>query len=242
MLLRHAVAAVFAIGLVSATDTQSRIVALPAHRALTLETTVGNVRIVGESRQDARIEIVRKAPSREQLVGIPVTIDETPAEVRIVAAQREGASDPGLTTDVTLWVPQTARLSSIRLVEGRLTLTSVHGEVTADVRRGSIETVDSEGTLRLETGIGDIVANRVRLAPGGLLRLRAFNGDVRLTLAERPVDARVMALALNGTITSDIPLTMKNTWGPRWGEATLGKGEPVISIDVITGAIQIKAP
>ncbi len=242
MLLRPAVAAALAIGLVPATDTQSRTVALPADRALTLETTVGNVRIVGESRQDARIEIVRKAPSREQLVRIPVTIDEASAEVRIIAAQLEGATDPELTTDVTLWVPQQARLSSIRLVEGRLTMTGVRGAVTADVRRGSIETADSEGTLRLETGIGDIVANRVRLAPGGLLRLRAFNGDVRLTLAERPVDARVMALALNGTITSDIPLTMKNTWGPRWGEATLGKGEPVISIDVITGAIQIKAP
>ena len=35
---------------------------------------------------------------------------------------------------------------------------------------------------------------------------------------------------------------MKDTWGPRWGEATLGKGEPVISIDVITGTIEIKAP
>jgi hypothetical protein len=49
-----------------------------------------------------------------------------------------------------------------------------------------------------------------------------------------------MALALNGTINSDIPLTMKDTWGPRWGEATLGKGEPVVSIDVITGRIEIR--
>ena len=112
----------------------------------------------------------------------------------------------------------------------------------ADVRRGTIAAADSEGTLRLESGIGDIVANRMRLSAGGLLRLRTFNGDVRLTLAERPSDARIMALALNGTITSDIRLTMKDTWGPRWGEATLGKGEPVISIDVITGTIQISAP
>ena len=94
MLLRPALAAALAIGLVPATDTQSRTVALPADRALTLETTVGNVRIVGESRQDARIEIVRKAPSREQLVRIPVTIDEASAEVRIVAAQLEGGDRP----------------------------------------------------------------------------------------------------------------------------------------------------
>jgi hypothetical protein len=78
------------------------------------------------------------------------------------------------------------------------------------------------------------------LSADGLLRLRAFNGDVRLTLVEKPSDARILALALNGTISSQIPLRMKDTWGPRWGEATLGKGEPVISIDVITGKIDIR--
>ena len=78
------------------------------------------------------------------------------------------------------------------------------------------------------------------MSPNGLLRLRSFNGDVRLTLAERPADARIMALALNGHVTSDIPLTRRDTWGPRWAETTLGKGEPVISLDVVTGLIDIK--
>ncbi len=71
--------------------------------------------------------------------------------------------------------------------------------------------------------------------------MRAFNGDVLLTLAARPTDARILALALNGTIASDIPLNRKESWGPRWSEATLGKGEPVISIDVVTGKIEIRS-
>jgi hypothetical protein len=37
-------------------------------------------------------------------------------------------------------------------------------------------------------------------------------------------------------------LTRRDTWGPRWGETTLGKGEPVISLDVVTGLIEIKVP
>lgn len=242
MVLRLTLAAAVAIGAISATDTQSRIVPLPPERSLTLEITVGDVRIVGEPRHDALIEIVRTAPRREALARVPVSIDESATEVRITAVQLEGGTDPALRTDVTLRVPHAAKLSSIRLLEGRLTLAALTGLVTADVRRGTITAADAEGTLRLETGIGDILAERLRLSPGGLLRLRAFNGDVRLTLAERPADARVMALALNGTISSTIPLTMKDTWGPRWGEATLGKGEPVIAIDVITGAIHISAP
>ena len=127
-------------------------------------------------------------------------------------------------------------------MEGRLTLSGLRGAITADVRRGSIDASDLAGAVRLETGIGDIRATHMTLSPGGLLRLRAFNGDVRLALAARPADARIMALALNGTIASDIPLTMKDTWGPRWGDATLGKGEPVISLDVVTGRIEITAP
>jgi hypothetical protein len=242
VLFRFALAVALTIGPAPVTDTQVRTFALPATRSLTLATTVGDVRVVGEPRQDASLAIVLKAPNPEGLARMPVIIEETETEVRVSAAQLAGASDPALTTEITLRVPHAARLSSVRLLEGRLTLARLRGAVTADVRRGSIDATDSEGTLRLESGIGDIVAERMRLSPGGLLRLRAFNGDVRLTLAERPSDARIMALALNGTIRSDIPLTMKDTWGPRWGETTLGRGEPVISIDVITGTIRIQFP
>jgi DUF4097 and DUF4098 domain-containing protein YvlB len=139
-------------------------------------------------------------------------------------------------------VPRAAVIDHVQVLEGRITVTRFSGTLTADIRRGSIEGRDLSGTLRLESGIGSVVLTGARLTATGLLRLRAFNGDVRLTLAERPADARIMALALNGQIKSEIPLTMKNTWGPRWAETTLGKGEPVISLDVVTGTIEIKTP
>jgi len=62
---------------------------------------------------------------------------------------------------------------------------------------------------------------------------------VTLDLVPRPANARILALSLGGTIASDIPLTRRERWGPRWGEATLGTGEPVISIDVVNGNIAI---
>ena len=222
------------------TDRQTRTFALPAGRSLSLEITIGAVRIEGSTRTDAQVEIVRHAPSAEDLTRVPVEIQEDDAEVRIRAVQAEGGTSPALRTDVTLRVPHGATFRSVRVMEGRLVVSALHGDITADVRRGPIEAVDIQGVVRFETGIGDVIADRARLSPDGLLRLRAFNGDVRLTLAEAPADARVMALALNGTIASEIPLRTRDTWGPRWGEATLGKGEPVISLDVITGKIEIK--
>jgi hypothetical protein len=219
---------------------QTRTVPLPPGRGITLEITIGQVAIEGSSRADAEIEIVRHAPSADGFARIPVEVTEEAEEVRVRAVQTDGGTDPAYRTDVTLKVPESALVRSVRIVEGRLVLSSLHGSVTADIRRGPIEASGLQGTMRLESGIGNVIVSHARLLPGGLLRLRAFNGDVRLTFDEIPPDARVMALALNGTISSDIPLKMRDTWGPRWGEATLGKGEPVVSIDVITGRIEIR--
>lgn len=235
-------AVLFGIGpdvLAAATDRQTRIVALAANGSLSIEITVGDVRIQGAERGDALVEIVRQAPTAAALTRIPIVVDDTSPAVAIRATQTAGTTDPSLRTNVTVTLPRVARLEHVRVMEGRLTIQGFAGTIGADVRRGPIEATDISGLVRLETGIGDIGLKQARLVPGGLLRLRAFNGDVRLSLAERPQNARVLALALNGTISSVIPLTMKDQWGPRWGETTLGTGEPVISIDIITGKIAI---
>jgi DUF4097 and DUF4098 domain-containing protein YvlB len=226
----------------AATDRQARTVALPPTRTLSLEITNGDVRIEGSARTDAAIEIVRHAPSEQGLERIAIQIEESDAHVRVRALQANQSTDAKFRSDVVLRVPHGAHLTLLRVMEGQIAIANFDGAIDADIRRGSIVATEVSGTLRLESGIGNVIVERAILSDNGLLRLRAFNGDVRLVLAERPQHARVMALALNGTIASDIPLTMKDTWGPRWGEATLGRGHPVISIDIITGKIEIKSP
>ena len=233
---------VFAAAVILSIDTQSRSIPLPAGKTLAIEATVANVRIEGWDKSDAEITIERHAPSAELLARLPVTIDDAPARVAIRAIQADGQTDPDYRCDIVVRLPRAAVIDRVQVLEGRITVTRFTGTLTADIRRGPIEGRDLSGVLRLETGIGSVVLTGTRLSADGLLRLRAFNGDVRLTLAERPADARIMALALNGQIKSDIPLTMKDTWGPRWGETTIGKGEPVISLDVVTGTIEIKSP
>jgi hypothetical protein len=226
----------------SVTDRQTRTVDLSSGRRVSVNITIGELRILGEPRQDALLEIVRTAPTLAGLNRILLASEESATEVRFTAVQANDDKDPAYRTDLTMRVPRAANLSAIRIAEGRLTLQSFAGNIDATVRRGSIDATDVQGTVRLETEIGDITVNRARLLADGLLRLRTFNGDVRLSLAERPSDARILALALNGTIASDIPLQKKESWGPRFGEATLGKGEPVMSIDVVTGRIVIASP
>jgi DUF4097 and DUF4098 domain-containing protein YvlB len=221
-------------------DKQTRVVPLPAGKSLAIEITIGSVRIEGWDKSDVEITIDRHAPSDSQLAKLPVVIDDTATRVAVRAIQGEGATDPAFRTDVAVRLPHTATIDRLQVMEGRISIAHFAGVLNADIRRGPIDGQELSGTLRLESGIGSVVLTGARLSAGGLLRLRAFNGDVRLTLAERPTDARIMALALNGSITSEIPLTLKETWGPRWGEATIGKGEPVISLDVVTGTVELR--
>lgn len=226
----------------AAAARQTWTIAMPEGRALSVAITVGNVRIFGEARDDALIEVVRTAPSAAALARIPAVLDEGEEHIQVSALQADDGTDPAYRTDVTLRVPRTAHLRSITIVEGRLDLERFTGRITAEVQRGDIDAADVAGTIRLETSIGDIDLSGARAVAGGLLRLRTFNGDVRLTFGERPRDARILTLALNGSIVSDIPLAMKDTWGPRAGETTLGSGDPVVSIDVVTGRIELRVP
>ncbi|MEP6783033.1 MAG: hypothetical protein ABI983_05140 [Acidobacteriota bacterium] len=227
---------------VDATDRQTKSVPLPAGKTLSIDLTVGAVRIDGWDRPDVDIVIERHAPSAAQFTRLPVTIDDTPAGVSVRAVQTDGTTDPAFRADVTVRVPRSASIDHVHVMEGRIAIEGFTGRITADILRGPIDGKNLSGTLRLEASIGSITVTGARLSPNGLLRLRTFNGDVRLSLAERPADARIMALALNGHIKSDIPLQTRDTWGPRWSETTLGKGEPVISLDVVTGLIEIKSP
>ena len=72
------------------------------------------------------------------------------------------------------------------------------------------------------------------------MRLRVFNGPLRVRFPRLPANARLLAVTLRGTITSDIPLTRKEQFGPRFGETTLGSGDPVMSMDVVYGDISIR--
>ncbi|HEX8027513.1 MAG TPA: hypothetical protein VF491_03580 [Vicinamibacterales bacterium] len=227
---------------VDVSDRQAQTVTLPPDKPLSIDVTIGSVRIEGSDRIDAEIVVERRAPNAAQLARVPVTIDDTPAGVVVKAIQADSGTDPALRSDVIVRLPRTARVERVQVFEGRVTIVRFVGRLTADIRRGPIDASDVAGTLRLEAGIGSVTVTSARLIPGGLLRLRTFNGDVKLSLSERPADARILALALNGQVKSSIPLTMKDSWGPRWGETTLGKGEPVISLDVVTGSIEIKAP
>lgn len=189
---------------------------------LSVDLQEGTVRVVGSNRAELEANLERAELTTE-------------GDRIVIRSEADGRAR------VDLKVPAGVAIDSIRIVNGELTLEGLSGRVAADVRQGDIRASDLSGVVRLETGFGDVLVDRARLTDAGLLRLRAFNGSVRLTLATQPANARILALTFNGKIESNLPLTRRESFGPRFAEATFGTGEPVISIDSVTGNITINA-
>lgn len=221
-------------------DRVSRVIAIRPATPVSVQITVGDVIVSGWDRNEVSVEIVRRAPDAAQLARVPAHVEETGDGLIVRAVQSDGGRDPAVRADVVLRVPAGVQMREIAMFEGRLELADLRGACSARVERGNIIATRLSGTVRLETAIGDIRLDAATLSPDGLIRLRTFNGDVSLELTRAPIDARILALSMGGTITSDIALNLKERWGPRFGEATLGKGEPVISIDVVNGNVSLR--
>lgn len=239
------VAAVLAVGAArtAVADRLTRTFSVPPGQALSIAITNGTVRIQGDAaRTDVRLDVTREAPSAAQFDRLPVKLSSGTAGSRLEVVQTDDGRDPDLRSDLRLVVPRDLTIEAVTVQEGRLEVRGVDGGVRAVVDRGAIVADDVSGAVRLETTIGPIDVTRARLSTSGLFRLRVFNGDVRLGFAAPLEDARLMALALNGTIASTLSLTEVAGWGPRWAQASIGRADRVVSVDVVNGSIRIDAP
>lgn len=222
-----------------ATDRMTRTVPLPPGLPIRVDATVADVTIVGSSRSDVSVEIVRRAPSPAEFARYPALVDTRSDALHIGAVQVEDGRDAKLKSEIVVRAPADAVFQAVRVFEGRVRVSALTTACDVDVRRGAIEATALAGRVRLESGIGSVDVRDATLTPGGMLRLRVFNGPLRVRFARAPANARILALTFNGVITSDIPLTMKDAFGPRFGETTIGAGDPVMSLDAVKGDIAI---
>jgi hypothetical protein len=225
--------------LADATDRVVKTVAVPEGTPIRIEATMAMLTVTGSNRPDVLVEIVRHAPSASALARYPAVIEQRSDGLHISVVQAADGRDADLKADITVRVPAGALVQAIRVFEGRVRVTNLKRACDVDLRRGPIEAVGLAGRIRLESGIGSVDVRDSELTPGGMMRLRVFNGPLRVRFARRPASARILAVTFNGAIASDIPLTTKDQFGPRFGETTLGAGDPVMSLDVVKGDISI---
>ena len=135
-------------------------------------------------------------------------------------------------------MPQNARLDKIDLVNGALDVQRVSGEVNADLVNGKLRASDLAGTADLATVNGTIDANYTSLNNVREIKLKSVNGSVNLLLPQSP-NAEVSASTVNGSISTDFPLTVKGHWIGKNMSGTLGSGGVHIELDNVNGSIHV---
>jgi hypothetical protein len=232
-------ATVPAPGAGAVTDRVSRVVPIAAGTPIRIDATIADLTITGSARPELRVDVERRVPARDDLLTLPVTIEEGRGGVHVAVVQQHDGRNAAAKAVIAIAVPSDAVLQSVRVFEGSVKLTNLTGTCDVDLRRGVIDGDRLAGRVRLESGLGGIDVRDSELTPGGLMRLRVFNGPLRVRFARQPSNGRILVVTLNGAITSEIPLTMKDRFGPRFGESTIGSGDPVLSADVVKGDISL---
>jgi hypothetical protein len=227
------------LGAAGVSDRTSRVLPFAAGTSIRVEATVADVVITGSTRSDVRVDVERRVPGRDDLARLPVTIDSGPDGVHVAVVQDGDARNGDLKAIITIAAPVDADVRSVRVFEGSVKLTNLTRACDVDLRRGVIDADRLAGRIRLESGLGGIEVRDSELTRDGVMRLRVFNGPLRVRFARQPANARILAVTLNGAIASEIPLTIKDQFGPRFGESTLGTGNPLLSADVVKGDITL---
>jgi hypothetical protein len=239
LLIGALASAATAPALAAVSDRLSRVVPIAAGTPIRIDATIADLTITGSPRSELRVEVERRVPTRDDLAKLPVTIETGSDGVHVAVVQEHDARHADARAVIGLTVPSDAILQSVRVFEGSVRLTNLKGVCDVELRRGVIDGDRLAGRVRLESGLGGIELRDSELTPGGVLRLRVFNGPLRVRFARPPANGRILAVTLNGAITSEIPLTMKDRFGPRFGESTIGSGDPVLSADVVKGDISL---
>jgi DUF4097 and DUF4098 domain-containing protein YvlB len=233
----------------SFTEEFHKVYPLTAQGRIELENINGPVHVIGWDRDEVKVDAVKSAWSKERL-------DEAKIEVR------EGQNDLSIRTrypdhdrtfnfgsddehnnparvEYTITVPRQARLDKIELVNGRLDIQDVAGEVRASCVNGRIQARNLQGPVSLETVNGELDATVDQL-PSSELKLSSVNGRLRVTL---PSDSRaeIKASTISGNISDDFGLpVIRHQYVGHSLHGQLGGGGTLVRLSNVNGTIEIR--
>jgi hypothetical protein len=145
--------------------------------------------------------------------------------------------DNDVTVDFTVKVPADVRFAA-KTVNGSVTAQELGSDVEATTVNGGIK-LSTEGRAQAETVNGSVRARLGRADGSEPLAFRTVNGSLRVELPEG-ASADVDIATVNGSITTDFPLTIQGKWGPRKARGSIGGGGRALSLETVNGSIELR--
>ncbi len=213
--------------------------ALAADRRVSLENINGNVHVTTWSRNEVKVDAIKRASSEDRLEAIEIKIDSDPNALRIKTKYHQHFNNNPGGVDYTLTVPRGARLDKIDLVNGGLDAEDLEGEVNASSVNGRIKVQGLSGGARLSVVNGHLEATFDRLDEPRTISLESVNGNIDLAL---PSDASTTleASTVSGSIHNDFGLPVSGHFVGHELHGTLGDGRARVKLSDVNGSIKIR--
>lgn len=250
----HAMPAVPAVVETSGGDTDQQQLTEEFHQTYPLSATGrvnlaninGGVTIKVWDRPSVQVDAVKKAYRKDRLDEAHIEVTATEENIRIKTeypdetfrGNRTRFDNPA-TVDYALTVPRKAMLESIELINGRIDIDAVEGNVKATSINGSVTARGLMGEAKLSTINGPLEVVFAQLDESKPISLNSVNGSVTLIIPSNS-NAMIRASTVHGAITNDFGIQVKH--GEYVGhnlDGQIGSGGPKIKLENVNGGIRI---
>lgn len=224
-----------------------KVFPLSAQGRVEVENVNGPVHITSWDRPEIKVDAIKSAGSQERLNEARIEIDATGDHVSIHTEypQHDRTFNHGddehnnpARVEYTITVPRQANLDKISLVNGKLDIHDVGGQVHASCVNGRIEARNLQGQAELSTVNGELDASVDQMSSAGV-RLSSVNGRLHVTLPS-DANAEVKASTVSGSISDDfgLPITRHQFVGHSL-HGQLGSGGTIVRLSNVNGTIEI---
>jgi hypothetical protein len=209
----------------------------------------GNVHITGWDRNEVKVDAVKTAWTQKRLDEAQIEVNATQDVITIKTQYPDhnhtfeygnyGEHNNPASVEYTISVPRSANLDEIKLVNGRLDISSVSGEVRASCVNGRLEAQNLQGRVKLATVNGELNATVSEL-PSSEMKFSSVNGRVEVTL---PSDAKaeLEASTVSGNINDDFGLPVaRHQYVGHSLHGQLGGGGTLVHVSSVNGLIEIR--
>lgn len=205
-----------------------------------LQNVNGTIEVEGWDRDTIEIHAVKTAKHKEsdlELVSIDVEAKPNAISVATRYPQNEGVE---VAVEYKIRVPHCAHVEHLGTVNGTVRISGVDAVEDLRTVNGNIEVYDGGGSVHAHTTNGNVRLELLHIEDKGGAMAETTNGSVLLAVPS-DMQADLEARCLNGSFSSELPLSRESTLKPREMHGQLGHGGVPIRLHTINGGIRVIA-
>jgi len=208
-----------------------------------LENVNGEVEITAWDKNEIKVTATITAKKQKDRDRISIEMDENSRGVKVETHYKKSSgwgNNHSGKVDYQVMVPTHARLSSIDLVNGSITITDVKGKIKVDLVNGSISATGLASDSEINSVNGSIkVSYQSTSSDLDEISLDTVNGSIKLSLPEK-ISADVDIETMHGSIRNDFGLSAdRNMFSGKNLNGTIGSGDVRISIESVNGGVKL---